>query len=395
MNQDPDRKAVTAALAGMAALVVAMGIGRFAFTPLLPLMQAETGLSLAGGGWLAGANYLGYLVGALAATRIRAAPAGMLASGLVAVVLTTAAMAPTQGFAVWMTVRFAAGVASAWALVGAASLCLGRLREAGRPRLAGVMFSGVGLGIVLAGLACQAVVFAGGGAVAGWWVLAALAAVLAVPAVRGLSRGSGSPATQDMRPAAQGFDARDARRLVWSYGLLGFGYILPATFLPAQARVLVSDPAVFGWVWPVFGAAAAASMWIAVGPRRGGVSRRMRWAVSQAVMAVGVALPVVHDSLAALVVSALCVGGTFLVVTMLALQEGAAVGGERAQRLIAAMTAAFASGQLLGPLVAAGLELGGQGMAPALMLASAALAVGAVLPVMGRRDAMHATEESR
>src|SRR5690606_25898473 len=180
MKPDPGHQAVAAALAGLAALVVAMGIGRFAFTPLLPLMQAETGLSLAGGGWLAGANYLGYLVGALAATRIRAAPAGMLASGLVAVVLTTAAMAPTQGFALWMVVRFAAGVASAWALVGAASLCLGRLREAGRPRLAGVMFAGVGIGIALAGLACQAVVFAGGGAVAGWWVLAALAAVLAV-----------------------------------------------------------------------------------------------------------------------------------------------------------------------------------------------------------------------
>ena len=121
----------------------------------------------------------------------------------------------------------------------------------------------------------------------------------------------------------------------------------------------------------------------------------MRWAVSQAVMAAGVALPVVHDSLAALAVSALCVGGTFMVVTLLALQEGAAVGGTRAQSLIAAMTAAFASGQLLGPLVAAALELGGQGIAPALVLAAAALAVGAVLPVMGRRDAVHAREESR
>ncbi|MBA4741476.1 MAG: YbfB/YjiJ family MFS transporter [Azoarcus sp.] len=395
MKEDPGFNAVTAALAGMAALVVAMGIGRFAFTPLLPLMQAETGLSLAGGGWMAGANYLGYLVGALAATRIAAAPAGMLALGLTAVVLTTAAMGPVSSFDGWMVIRFAAGVASAWALVGAAALCLGRLREAGRPRLAGVMFAGVGIGIALAGLACQAVVFAGGGAVAGWWVLAALAAVLAVPAVRGLSPGPGAPATQGTRPAAQGFDARDARRLVWSYGLLGFGYILPATFLPAQARMLVGDPAVFGWVWPVFGAAAAASMWIAVGRRHGGLSRRARWAGSQAVMAVGVLLPALHDSLAALAVSALCVGGTFMVVTMLALQEGAAVGGARAQPLIASMTAAFAGGQLLGPLVAAGLELGGQGMDPALMLAAAALAVGAVLPVSGRRETMHATEESR
>src|SRR5258706_11152675 len=65
------------ALAGLAALAVAMGVGRFAFTPLLPMMQQDAGLSVAGGGWLASANYLGYLVGALlgGATRIRTASA--------------------------------------------------------------------------------------------------------------------------------------------------------------------------------------------------------------------------------------------------------------------------------------------------------------------------------
>ena len=55
-------------LAGLLALAVAMGIGRFAFTPVLPMMQADLGLSLAQGSWLASANYLGYLLGALLVT---------------------------------------------------------------------------------------------------------------------------------------------------------------------------------------------------------------------------------------------------------------------------------------------------------------------------------------
>src|SRR5690554_1729559 len=112
MTEHSNPSALLVALAGMAALAVAMGIGRFAFTPLLPLMQAETGLSLADGGWLAGANYFGYLIGALVATRRAAAPVGMLAGGLAAVVLTTAAMAPLASFAGWALVRFAAGAAS-------------------------------------------------------------------------------------------------------------------------------------------------------------------------------------------------------------------------------------------------------------------------------------------
>jgi MFS family permease len=383
---------VAVALAGMAALMTAMGIGRFAFTPLLPLMQAEAGLSLADGGWLAGANYLGYLAGALAATRRTPAPAAMLCGGLAAVVLTTAAMAPLTSFAGWALLRFVAGMASAWALVATAALCIARLNAAGRPRLAGVSFAGVGLGIALAGLACQAVVLAGGGMRAGWWVLAALGAALALPAVVVLSRGA--PAAARPAAAADGpADIVDARHLVWSYGLFGFGYILPATFLPAQARVLVADPAVFGWVWPVFGAAAAVSMWIAVGGRVN--ARRARWSVAQMVMAAGVLLPALHASLATITLSALCVGGTFMVVTLLALQEGAAVGGAGAQRLIATMTAAFAAGQLLGPVAATVLEMAGFGMDAALMIAAGGLAVGAVLPGWARPGSMHTRENTR
>src|SRR5437868_11688487 len=103
------------ALAALVALAVAMGIGRFAFTPLLPMMQADAGLTLGQGAWLASANYAGYLLGALSASRV--APAIGIRGGLAAIGVTTMAMGLLEGMAAWAVLRFAAGLASGWAMI--------------------------------------------------------------------------------------------------------------------------------------------------------------------------------------------------------------------------------------------------------------------------------------
>lgn len=376
-----DRGALGVALAGLVALAVAMGIGRFAFTPMLPMMQADAGLSLTGGGWLASANYLGYLVGALSAARLAAAPAQLFRGGLLAVALTTAAMAVGDSFALWLVWRFLAGVASAWVLVATASLALARLGAMGRPQLAGGVFAGVGIGVAVAGLVCMALAASGVRSERAWLALAGFAAVGAALVWRALAPTPGTGA------AAGGGEAGVAHGKFWhlslAYGLFGFGYILPATFLPAQARALMPDPAVFGWVWPVFGAAASASTLLASRFAHQ-LGRRQLWAWAHAVMAVGVALPVVSGGLSALVLAALCVGGTFMIITMTAMQEARAVAGAAAPRLIADMTAAFALGQLLGPMV---VSLAGALALPIewpLSLAALGLLFGAAL--LMRRD---------
>jgi len=86
------------ALSGMVALAMAMGIGRFAFTPMLPMMQVDAGLSVAAGGWLASANYVGYLLGALSAMRLPIGSARAIRAGLVTIVLTTLVMGFTNSF---------------------------------------------------------------------------------------------------------------------------------------------------------------------------------------------------------------------------------------------------------------------------------------------------------
>ena len=106
---------------------------------------------------------------------------------------------------------------------------------------------------------------------------------------------------------------------MFCYAALGLGYILPATFLPAAARDLVPDPAVFGWVWPVFGVAAAMST-LAAAPLLHRYGPLRVWALAQTVMAAGVLAPVARPGLPAVAVAAVAVGATFMVATLAAMR---------------------------------------------------------------------------
>ena len=365
------------ALAGLAALAVAMGIGRFAFTPLLPMMQADSGLSLAAGGWLASANYLGYLLGALSAGfLIRSGH--LIPIGLLAIAGTTLAMGLTHQFAAWAALRLAAGIGSAWVLIHVSAWCLPRLL--GRRALNGAVYAGVGVGIVVAGALCAALMAWRSSSSETWIVLGGVSLLFTLLFWKVFHSPDDAVRSQaEPRWGAQWW------RLVLCYGAFGFGYIIPATFIPAMARREIADPAVFGWAWPVFGAAAAAST-LAVAVLSRHFTYRRLWAVSQLVMALGVGAPLAIPGIGGILVAALCVGGSFMVVTMAGMQEALQVAGAQAARLMAAMTAAFATGQILGPVVASLLIEGGGGLSGALLAGSLLLAASAFALFPKRRN---------
>ncbi len=376
------------AAAALVALAVAMGIGRFAYTPILPAMQADYGLGARAGAALAAWNYAGYLAGSLAAVGMRLRPRAAIGGSLAAIAAVTAAMALPLGMAGWSALRAIAGVASALALVSVSAWALERLAAFGRPRLAGRVFAGVGTGIVVAGLACLALFSAHAPAQAAWLVLAAVA--LAGTAFAWPALGA-SPAA--LVPAR--FPRADADRRFWRlvacYGAFGYGYIIPATFLPAMAKAVLPDPRAYGWIWPIFGAAAVASTLL--GARLGATGRPLAtWIGSTLVLAFGVAVPIALPGAPGLVLSATCVGGTFMVLTMAAMQVARDAAGEHAPTYIAAMTAAFAAGQALGPAVVAALAGRAHGLALALgsaaavlVAAAAWLAAGAARSPSGRK----------
>jgi MFS family permease len=339
---------VAVALAGILSLAVAMGVGRFAFTPLLPLMLREGHIDLAAGGWIAAANYAGYWVGALTASRMRwsASVLGMVA--LIATAILTAAMALPLGAWTWAVLRFAAGIASAWAFVATANWSLGALARQGRPQLAGAVYSGVGFGIALAGIYCVAAASFDETSAAMWVHLALICVLLVVPVAFVVRASHADIPTVSAAPAARS-EPEGIRALVICYGVLGFGYILPATFLPVLARSVVEDPRLFGLAWPVFGLTAAASTFIAAALMRH-FTRLQVWAASNVVMGIGVLLPSVWLNGWTVALAALCVGGTFMIITLAGVQEvrGRAHGDETL--LVARMTAAFAFGQIAGPI---------------------------------------------
>jgi MFS family permease len=165
--------------------------------------------------------------------------------------------------------------------------------------------------------------------------------------------------------------------LVVCYTLYGFGYILPATYLPALARQLVDDPQVFGLAWPLFGSAAAVSTVLAAW-RLGRFNRLAVWSAGHLVMALGVLLPALWTSLAGVTIAALLVGGTFMLITLVGMQEARERAEGQATRVLGRMTAGFALGQLVGPLVNAAIGHAGLADAAALRLALGLSAAGLV-----------------
>src|SRR5437762_11194729 len=162
---------LTVAVSGLAALAVAMGIGRFAVTPILPMMQADHGISVAQGGWLASAYYLGYLAGSLFAKHTIIPARTAIRIGLVLIAACTLAMGIEHHFAAWLILRAIPGFASALVLVVVSAWALPRLAHAARENLSGTVYAGVGTGIMFAGLACLVMVRTGASSDKAWIVL--------------------------------------------------------------------------------------------------------------------------------------------------------------------------------------------------------------------------------
>lgn len=367
-----------AALGGMVCLAVAMGLGRFLYTPALPMMVGAAGLSPSAAGAIAGANFAGYLLGALGLGlwQPRLAPRRLVLGALGVSALTTAAMGwvdPASPWAAWAwgLNRAVAGVASAVVLVGVSALVLGALRPHA-PAWVAVHFAGVGLGI-LAGVAISGPWAVGPLDGAAVWVRGGMLAGLGLGLVAwALPRHAAAPPPR----AGTGRAGAGMGRLVLAYGLFGFGYVITATFLVAMLREAQAGRGAESATWALVGLAALPSVWVwgRVAARLGRVAT---FQITLGVEGIGIALSLLGG--AGQVAAALCLGGTFVAATALGLQEATARAPGDGRRAIGLMTASFSVGQMTGPLVAGVLREATGGYAPAILSASAALAIAVVL----------------
>lgn len=381
----PELKAFLLALAGSVVLIIGMGYGRFAYTGILPLMLNEQILSLREGNLAASANYAGYLAGALLLAKARPADARWLS--LLSALLTLLCMA-LLAFLVSplaiIVVRGIAGLLSAVTLI-AASLWL--LQHMKHHNGAPVLFSGVGMGIFLSAefislgkalaLSSQQI----------WLICAISAGVLFVLALRLLLSPADyliayKPADSEQHEQEEG-GVSEAWKLLLIYGLAGFGYIITATYLPLflSGSLNAIDPV---QIWAIFGLAAVPScfVWHRLVIKFG---YRRAFTANLLIQAVGVILPAWSHSLPFCVLSALLVGFTFLGTVTIALSQGRRLNHLVSFNMVAAMTATYGVGQIIGPLVAEALYNRSGSFNPSLSAAAFALLVAAALVAMGVR----------
>ncbi len=353
-----------------------MGIGRFGYTPLLPLMRQDGLLSISEGGLLASVHYLGYLLGAVIATRIPLSPRTVFRLSLLSIALTTMAMAMTDNFSIWLILRFWCGACSAWVLVLIANYYLKYLASTGRETLQGWVFSGVGAGIAIAGLGVLAMTVSHIGSASGWMIFGVISLVIVLPICINIgpeiSAARSAPGNPKRRRAAL------ISRPVIAYGAAGLGYVIPATFLPIMAREFAQSPVIFGWSWPVFGMSAFLSTLLAAKFQQL-FSNRQIWVTSQVIMAFGLLLPVIYPHLLSIIIAGICVGGTFMIITMVGLREAHRTAHpDQVTGVIAVMTAAFATGQIIGPIFGSLVYDLTQSFSAALVLTSITLVVTAI-----------------
>jgi predicted MFS family arabinose efflux permease len=368
------------ALGGLVALAAAVGIGRFVYTPILPLMVEDLGMTKGAAGLLASANFLGYLAGALLAATptVPGSRRRWLMIALTVSALTTGAIAFASSTVAFLALRFAGGVASAFVLVFASALVLDRLSAAGRSDLSAVHFAGVGAGIALSAVLVSGLA-AWGGDWRSLWLASGLTSVLAVGMVAGLIPDQTEPATAVVSRPSRANPRLAA--LVVAYGLFGFGYIITATFLVAIVRGSEQVRPVEPVVWLVVGLTAAPSvaLWTWVGEKIG-IARA--FALACGIEAVGVAASVVWLAPPGVLLAAALLGGTFMGITALGLVGARRLSEGDPRRTLAIMTAAFGLGQIVGPAFAGAVyDVTGTFLVPSLTAVSTLL-VGALLAIV-------------
>ncbi len=390
MNSQSARLKVLSA--GIFSLLLTFGVARFAYTPLLPIMQQQAGLGLAEAGWLAALNYAGYLSGALVASVISdlVLKDRLYRIGLVVAIVSTAMMGLTNDPWLWTLSRFIAGLSSAAGMLLGTGLILNWLiRHNHRPEL-GIHFAGIGLGIA----GCSVAVWAMVGSFdwrEQWFAFTAIGCLLIVPALAWLPAPDTSLVTKSGEPMRDNPPSPLFLRLFMAaYFCAGFGYVISATFIVAIVDGLprLAGQGALAFLAIGLAAAPAAFNWDLIARYTGDLNALILAAVLQIV---GIVLPVAVGGLLPTLFGALLFGGTFIGMVSLVLTMAGRYYPTRPAKMMGRMTLSYGVAQIIGPAVVGWLATRLGNYSIGLYLAGGVMVVGVVLlvilKVVEKRDA--------
>lgn len=367
---------LSTAVFGMVVLTLGMGIGRFLYTPMLPVMLHEGLLTFSQLSIIASANYAGYLVGSLifsfgifsAVNKLRVL---LLVSALLTVTLIFLMAKVTQPEII-LLIRFLAGMASAGMMIFGSMLVL---QHTHNPFVIASLFSGVGMGIFIGN---EYVIASASYALNShvlWIGAAIISAILFV--ILTILLPKDKHMISPIKAAAGAESDIQWWNLALLYGLAGFGYIIVATYLPLMARgvgnTFLADhiwsivglaviPGCYGWLW-------AARKWNILSC----LSINLIVQASCVVMAIFINSPVL------LTISCIGFGGTFMGTSSLVMPLARKISAPKNINLLGLVTLTYGIGQILGPLVVSVYQSNKNGMAYSILLGAVSLFIAAAI----------------
>ena len=339
--------------AGIASLILMVGIARFAYTPMLPLMQQQAGLGIAQGGWLAAFNYVGYFCGAIIAANIvdLVKKDRLYRLGLIVALITTVGLGLTQNFWLWSILRFFAGLSSAAGLLLGSGLVMHwLLRHQLRSEL-GIHFIGMGAGIFLTAL----FVYLAAGQISWqqhWFWLTAIGLLLTIPAWCWLPKPntSGYNVSGD-KMIDQPPSAQFIQTFMLAYFCAGVGYAVVITFIVAHVNQMSGQQDYGAITFMIIGLAAAPAciIWDLIARQLGNLNALLLAFILQLA---GMLIPILSPGLIWTFIGAALFGGTFIGLVSLVLTMAGRYFPNRPAKMMGKMTLSYGVAQIAAPAAA-------------------------------------------